>query len=140
MRFGDMYGYGALNADEVIEKALKTTLKRRKFDSIVGVGLSGALVIPQLAKALDRTFAIIRKSTESAHSRYPIEGEIGESWIFVDDLIQSGATYRMVRDAVSKGHKMYHGSTPEPKYKGTWTYGSNRGDWYPITVKMGYGS
>lgn len=69
---------------------------------MVGTGLSGALVIPDLARRLGKLFAIVRKETERTHSSRPIEGDIGERWLFVDDLIATGMTYCRVRHTVHK--------------------------------------
>ena len=72
-----------------------TTLKDVEFDTFVGRGLSGALVAPLLARAMGKWFAIARKPcTEGDHSGQTIEGSMGDRWVFVDDLICSGNTFR----------------------------------------------
>jgi adenine/guanine phosphoribosyltransferase-like PRPP-binding protein len=109
-------------------------LKSYEFDSIVGRGLSGALVIPTLAARLGCTFAIVRKPDDRRHSRSEIEGEIGDSWIFVDDLIASGATYRHTRDAVQRAWQTAKITGKEegegPVFKGAWLY-AHGGEWFP---------
>lgn len=72
-----------------------------RADTFVGSGLSGALVVPTLARALGRHWAIVRKD-DGSHSSRRIEGEIGERWLFVDDFIEGGATLRRVRDMVER--------------------------------------
>jgi adenine/guanine phosphoribosyltransferase-like PRPP-binding protein len=69
-------------------------------DTFVGTGLSGALVVPTLARALGRHWAIVRKQ-DGSHSSRTVEGAIGERWLFIDDFIEGGATLRRVREAVT---------------------------------------
>lgn len=71
-------------------------LSRRKFDTMVGTGMSGALVIPRLADALDVDFVLVRKPSENSHSSQLAEGWLGKRWIFVDDFVSSGVTYRRI--------------------------------------------
>lgn len=73
-----------------------------KFDTLVGTGLSGSLILPPLARALRKKFLVVRKPGESNHSCYPAEGELGERWVFVDDLIESGDTFRRCVSTVDK--------------------------------------
>lgn len=61
-------------------------------DTIVGRGLSGALTVPYIARALGLRWAIARKDGDGSHSSECIEGTIGRRWVFVDDLISSGNT------------------------------------------------
>lgn len=87
-----------------------------EFDSIVGTGLSGALVVPTLARELGKHWAIVRKSNDGSHSMNRIEGTIGTRWLFVDDLIASGNTEQRVKSAVL-------GATfGDAKYIGTYLY------------------
>lgn len=162
VKFGDMYTYGALNPSAVVEKAIAQGLGARDFESIVGRGLSGALVVPMLATALGRSWAIVRKEGEQRHSHDKIEGEIGETFIFVDDLVASGGTYRAVIDTVASewGKKQDEWARrraareerrlaldisdlgappgPQPRYVGAWLYVDNQG-WQEPGSKMGYG-
>lgn len=73
---------------------------RLQFDTLVGTGLSGAIIVPPLARALRKNYLIVRKSDDGSHSEYPAEGVLGKRWVFVDDLIASGATLRRVIDVV----------------------------------------
>lgn len=71
-------------------------------DTLVGTGISGALAVPLLAFALDKTFALVRKHhDESSHSSRMVQGSIGKTWVFVDDFVGSGATLSRVRTAVT---------------------------------------
>lgn len=73
-----------------------------EYDTLIGTGLSGTLVVPTMARALDVRWAIVRKEDEQSHASTGIEGEIGTRWLFVDDFIASGNTYRRVRAAVTR--------------------------------------
>lgn len=75
-------------------------LARMDFDTMVGTGLSGSLVIPELARRMGKFWFLVRKSSESSHSRMIGEGRLGHKWLFVDDLICSGATFLRVERAV----------------------------------------
>jgi len=72
------------------------------FDTMVGTGFSGGIVIPTLALAMGKKFALIRKETDdSHHGKGRLLGEIGDKWIFVDDFISSGATRNRVIEKVN---------------------------------------
>ena len=84
------------NLSEVIETA-KDRLKDVDFDTIVGTGFSGGVVIPSLALALGKKFVLIRKEADdSHHGKGRLLGELGERWIFVDDFVSSGRTRQRV--------------------------------------------
>lgn len=87
---------------EVIETA-KKALKDVDFDTLVGTGFSGSIVIPSLALALGKNFVLIRKETDdSHHGKGRLVGELGEKWIFVDDFVSSGTTRMRVIDKVEE--------------------------------------
>lgn len=120
MKFGQMYTHGAADPAGVVQSAVGFSLvKQVKFDTIVGTGLSGSLVIPMLARRLRRKWAIVRKDGEQRHSSYQIEGEIGDRWIFVDDLIASGRTLRRVQEVVQEEFRIREAQTT---YVGAWLY------------------
>lgn len=83
----------------LIEPAQRV-LEGVEYDTMIGTGLSGALVVPTLARAFRKHWAIVRKSTEDCHSEQLIEGTIGHRWLFVDDLIDLGGTLERVVDKV----------------------------------------
>lgn len=62
------------------------------FDTLVGRGLSGALIVPFVARALDKHWLIVRKGNDGSHSGELAEGTLGHQWLFMDDLIGSGST------------------------------------------------
>lgn len=84
---------------ETIRDQMVITTKDLKYDTLVGTGLSGALVVPSLARLMGLHWAIVRKS-DGTHSNNTIEGEIGRRWLFVDDGLESGRTLKRVMDEV----------------------------------------
>ncbi len=90
------------NLAEVIEEG-KKKLADVEFDTLVGTGFSGGVVIPALALALGKKFVLIRKETDdSHHGKGRLLGEMGEKWIFVDDFVSSGKTRRRVIDKIDE--------------------------------------
>lgn len=90
------------NLAEVISTA-RRRLNGIDFDTLVGTGFSGGIVIPSLALALGKKFVLIRKETDdSHHGRGRLLGELGARWIFVDDFVSSGRTRKRVIDKVSE--------------------------------------
>lgn len=88
---------------------LEKVLRRAKkdlidvdFDTIVGTGFSGGIVIPSLALRLKKKFVLIRKEgDDSHHGGGRLLGELGQRWIFVDDFISGGNTRRRVIQKVA---------------------------------------
>ena len=81
-----------LDLPHVIKTARKA-LKDVDFDTIVGTGFSGGIVIPALAMSMDKKFVLIRKEDDdSHHGGGKLVGQLGERWIFVDDFVSSGRT------------------------------------------------
>lgn len=122
------------NLHHVIETA-KKALAGVDFDTMVGTGFSGGIVIPALALALGKKFVLIRKDTDdSHHGRGQLLGECGARWIFVDDFVSSGRTRRRVierlTDEVAK-----HSSATE--YVGQYMY-VNYSDEGPQFESAGY--
>lgn len=72
------------------------------YDTMVGTGLSGSLIIPILARAFDKHWLLIRKDNDGTHSCRIAEGNLGQRWIFVDDFISSGDTRDRVRTKVGQ--------------------------------------
>lgn len=82
--------------DEVIETA-KERLADVDFDTLIGTGFSGSVVIPALALAMGKNFVLIRKeSDDSHHGKGRLLGRLGERCIFVDDFVSSGKTRKRV--------------------------------------------
>ncbi len=88
------------NLSEVIGTA-KDRLEGVDFDTMVGTGFSGGVVIPALALAMGKNFVLVRKENDdSHHGGGRLLGELGRSWIFVDDLVSSGRTRERVIEKV----------------------------------------
>lgn len=85
-----------------IARDMRKALADVDYDTIVGTGMSGGIVIPQLARLLKKHPLIIRKEGVDTHAMYPAVGKLGHRWIFVDDFIGSGATKFRVMNAVAK--------------------------------------
>jgi orotate phosphoribosyltransferase len=101
-RFNTYYMDNALfDLSRVIETA-KEQLADVEFDTLVGTGFSGGIVIPSLALAMGKKFVLIRKETDdSHHGSGRLLGDLGERWIFVDDFVSSGRTRKRVIEKVN---------------------------------------
>jgi adenine/guanine phosphoribosyltransferase-like PRPP-binding protein len=87
----------------VIERAQsKLSASSISFDTLVGTGLSGAVIVPRLAESLGVNWLLVRKRNDGSHSPQPCEGYLGRRWLFVDDLIDSGETLNRCRDIVAR--------------------------------------
>lgn len=91
----------AYDFDSILRFA-EIALKNRRFDTFVGRGLSGSIVVPRLADAFGINWMLVRKEGEGSHSGLPAEGVLGKRWIFVDDFIESGATYAKVVETITQ--------------------------------------
>lgn len=107
------------NLGDVIERA-KKDLADVDFDTIVGTGFSGGIVIPALALAMGKKFVLIRKETDdSHHGRGRLVGDLGSRWIFVDDFVSSGRTRDRVIKKIEEQVEAYSGAT---EYVGQYMY------------------
>jgi adenine/guanine phosphoribosyltransferase-like PRPP-binding protein len=96
------YFDAAFGSRRTLVARAKRALADVEFDTMVGTGLSGALVIPTLAKALDVDFLLVRKDSDESHSSGEPAGTLGHQWIFVDDFVSTGATLAHVRSEVEE--------------------------------------
>jgi orotate phosphoribosyltransferase len=111
---------GFTDPEGIFERA-KRDLARIDYDTIIGTGFSGAVVIPELARRLGKNWALVRKESpyRGTHSGFKVEGTIGKRWLFVDDMVATGTTRTKVKDAV-QDHLMIFNHTAH--YAGTWSY------------------
>ena len=74
------------------------------FEAIAFSGMSGAALGFALAHQLGKQPVLVRKEVDNCHSMRRVEGRGGspKTAIFLDDLIDSGATYVYVRDCLTK--------------------------------------
>lgn len=95
------------NLAEVIETA-KKQLAGIDFDTLVGTGFSGGVVIPSLALAMGKKFVLIRKEADdSHHGKGRLLGQLGNRWIFVDDFVASGETRSRVIEKIGQAKEVY---------------------------------
>lgn len=100
---------------ELIE-TMRHRLQGVKYDTIVGTGLSGTIFTARVAPGLGKSFAIVRKKDDqSTHSSREVEGVVGERWVFADDFISSGATFKRVLEMMKK-HR------PHAQFVGAYEY------------------
>lgn len=100
-KFNTYYMDDALfNLSRVIETA-KERLADVDFDTLVGTGFSGGIVVPSLALAMGKKFVLVRKDNDdSHHGGGRLLGDLGRRWIFVDDFAASGRTRARVINKV----------------------------------------
>ena len=141
LTFGKSYFDQAFgDVDSLIENAETQLIGLDiKFDSMVGIGLSGLLVLPILARHFDVPFLALRKPNVESHDTDMWggtnfvgqfgRGTIGKRWILVDDFVSTGTTMRNAETRVKAGIKA---ENPDfrTKFVGCYCYGSNYGESY----------
>lgn len=118
------YLHAAFEKPEIMVAKATKVLEGVDFDTMIGTGLSGALVVPLIARAMNKAFAIVRKENDSSHRERAIEGTIGDRWIFVDDFVSSGATLNRVKEHVknAQGGQPYGWDAFATEFAGTYQY------------------
>jgi orotate phosphoribosyltransferase len=71
-----------------------------QFDSIACCGVSGLMVVPQIAELLNKNIVIVRKPDEKRYSNFFIEGVSPFRYVVVDDLICSGNTLKWIKNTI----------------------------------------
>lgn len=98
----------------------RTLLHDIDFDSIAFCGISGALFGPTLAHAMGKEIILVRKKDDTSHSNYTVEGfRDSQRYIFVDDIIDYGRTFRHTVNGVKR-------FAPNAKLIGVYLYGDGR--------------
>lgn len=85
------------------------------FDSIACSGISGLIVVPQIAEILNKNIVIIRKDSEKRYSEFHLEGVAPFRYVIVDDLICSGQTVRSIKNTIKDEY-------PRARCVGVYTY------------------
>lgn len=100
--------------NDIIERFRKAT-HGVKYDTIVGRGSSGMLIVPVVARALRKKWFVVRKEEEVAtsHSGQQFLGDLGRRWIFLDDFVSSGKTFQKTREGVRDAVK----AASAPRYE-----------------------
>ena len=85
-----------------------------KYDAIACRGVSGIMVVPQIAELLNKNIIIVRKQIDG-YSDFMVEGAYTHKYIIIDDLICSGDTVETIIKNI--GEEM-----PQAKCIGVWSY------------------
>lgn len=80
--------------------AASDLLEDLDFDTIVCMGISGLIFSSPLAMAMDKHLLVVRKDVDSSHGKFIAEGHLGRRWLFVDDFISGGTTFKNVNNAI----------------------------------------
>lgn len=90
--------------NKVIINAVCTLRKiKDSFDTIACCGVSGLMVVPQIAEILDKHILLVRKD-ERCYSDFKLEGVAPYRYIIIDDLICSGNTVRHIKSSIKEEH------------------------------------
>jgi hypothetical protein len=123
VRFCNSYSRGMFDPKEIIAD-MRDQMQGVKYDTLVGRGTSGMLVIPIVAKALRKNWFIVRKEHDytNAHGGVQFMGDLGRRWVFLDDFVSSGETFSIVRQRVRDAVEQIN-AIPDERYdmaKRTW--------------------
>lgn len=87
--------------NKIIIKAVCDLRKiNASFDSIACCGVSGLMVVPQIAELLNKHIVVIRKPDEKCYSDFPMEGVTPFRYVIVDDLVCSGSTIKHIKNTI----------------------------------------
>lgn len=117
-----------LNHKERNKIIIKAVCDLRKisgeFDTIACCGVSGLMVVPQIAELLNKHILIIRKNEEKRYSEFRSEGVAPLKYVVVDDLVCSGATVKHIK-------KIIHEEYSRAKCLGVYCYLPNETAYKP---------
>lgn len=118
------------NRNKIIIKAVCDLRKiKDSFDSIICCGISGLMVVPQIAELLDKHIVVIRKYGDKCYSEFPMEGVTPFRYVIVDDLVCSGGTIKHIIGTV-------HEDCPKAKCIGVYCYIPDECAYTEKTVKL----
>ena len=87
--------------NKIIIKAVCDLRKiKDQFDSIACCGVSGLMVVPQIAELLDKHIIVVRKAGEKCYSEFRTEGVAPFRYVILDDLICSGNTINRITSVI----------------------------------------
>lgn len=87
--------------NKIIIKAVCDLRKiKDQFDSIACCGVSGLMVVPQIAELLDKHIIVVRKAGEKCYSEFRTEGVAPFRYVILDDLICSGDTINRITSVI----------------------------------------
>ena len=89
---------------EYVDRAIKhmSTIKE-PYDTVAFCGMSGALVAPMIALALNKELVLVRKKGDKCNSQYKVEGNGDvKRYIIVDDFVSSGRTVGHIQRSLYK--------------------------------------
>lgn len=116
------YSSGGLAPTGQLVSAMRSGMKGIRYDTMVGTGISGALVVPAVGRAMRKRWALIRKHGVSSHAEdVHYEGVIGDAFIIVDDWVSTGATVGNIL-----GSLMEACGSRRPVFMGVWQYNPER--------------
>lgn len=95
------------NLRESIKLAVRALeLWKDDFDAVAFRGMSGALIGPPVALAMNKTMIMVRKPDEDSHAiidRVLVEGDAGaRSYIILDDFVSSGKTAYAIKESIKQ--------------------------------------
>ena len=67
----------------------------KEYDAIACMGVSGIMVVPQIAELLNKNIIVVRKQIDG-YSDFMVEGAYTHKYIIIDDLICSGGTVESI--------------------------------------------
>jgi len=82
-------------------RTAKKRLAAVDFDTFVVTGDSGVSVGTILAWKLGKNLVVIRKDGVDHHDWESYYGTLGDRWVFLDDLIETGSTRGRCKDAIA---------------------------------------
>jgi adenine/guanine phosphoribosyltransferase-like PRPP-binding protein len=92
----------------LMKLAIQAKEKFAPFEVVVGMGMSGALVVREFADFTDASAGILRKPQDDSHAvclspPYLFEGPASvRSYVIIDDLVCSGETLRAIQERMKK--------------------------------------
>lgn len=125
----------------------RTLSSGMEFDTVVSSGFSGGMLLPLLGYRLGLKYALVRKEgwLRDSHADKELEGQLGSRWLFVDDLVLTGATFARCAAAVTslcqkRRHPITFAGGVTYFYHETWTpfelmrrHGADVATEYPAT-------